>query len=159
MRKLALSVVVALAVLVPAAAQASVILEASLGRGYTVKPTVDNKAGPVNVEIAPGIGLGEILRAELGFVWDLPNNGAGSQLRLRPMLVFSPPIIPLYARLIVGMTDAFHSDRHFEFGGAVGVSASLFGVGLFGEVGYVPQRSNGTLYSILEGRVGGYYAF
>jgi hypothetical protein len=158
MRKLALSVVVALAVLVPAAAQASVVVEASLGRGYQIKPTTSSNL-PTNIMIAPGVGLGDVLKLELGMVWDMPHSGQGNQFRLRPMLVLNPPIIPIYGRLICGVTDVFGDNRGFEFGGAVGVSVSLLGLGIFGEVGYLPERIHSTTLTVVEGRVGAYFVF
>jgi hypothetical protein len=70
------------------------------------------------------------------------------------MLVVSPPIIPLYARLIVGYDNLFNGDRHFEYGGAVGVSVSFTAIGVFAEVGYVPQNTTGGFQHFVEGRVG-----
>ncbi len=159
MRKLVCSLAVVTALAAPAAAQAGFIVEGSVGKGYIVSPSVSDKAGPTNIMIAPGYGLGEMIRAELGFVFDMPQDNNDLNLRLRPMLVIDPPIIPLYGRLIVGMTNVLSGDRHFEFGAALGVGGSIAGIGLFAEAGMVPMIVSGTTNWNLEGRAGAYYAF
>ncbi len=159
MRKLSLVIAVAVALAVPAVARAGFILEASLGRGWQVSPSIDDSAGPWNVMVAPGYGLGEMIRAELGFVIDMPNDGAETNLRLRPMLVIDPPIIPIYGRLIFGVGNLLEGDRSIEFGGALGVGVSLLGVGIFAEGGVIPQRVGGATATIIEARAGGFYAF
>jgi len=83
-----LAVVVALAV--PAVARASIVVEGSVGRAAQVSPW--NSDQPTNIEIAPGIGIGDMIKAELGFVVDW-QNGQRTNLRLRPMLVVSPDTI------------------------------------------------------------------
>ncbi len=155
MRKLVTGTVVAMALcLVPMAAQAGFVLEASLGKGLTLDPV---EATPTNIMIAPGYGLGEVLRLELGFVASLPDVG-DFDLELRPMLVLDPPLFPLYARLILGVTSLLN-DPVIAYGGAVGVGGSLFGLGVFGEIGALPRSVAGTFVWVVEGRVGVYYAF
>jgi hypothetical protein len=147
---------VAVALAIPAAAQAGFVVEGSVGRAVRVSPYESDQ--PTNIEIAPGFGIGNIVKAELGFVLDM-QNGQKTNLRLRPMLVVSPPIIPLYARLIVGYDKLFSSDRHFEYGGAVGVSVSFTVVGVFAEVGYVPQNTDAGFQHFVEGRLGAFLSF
>jgi hypothetical protein len=154
----ALVAMLALAV-APSVAHAGIIVEASLGKGAQVSPSIDKKWGPTNFMLAPGLTLGQMIRAELGFVMDMPNNGIGTNLRLRPMLVVSPPIIPLYGRLIIGVANLLDGRRSFEYGAALGVGASLAGIGLFAEAGVVPQQIGGQSNVILEGRAGGFYIF
>jgi hypothetical protein len=148
--------VVAVALAVPAVAEASFVIEGSVGRAAQVSPWESDQ--PTNIEIAPGIGIGDLVKAELGFVVDW-QNGQRTNLRLRPMLVVSPPVIPLYGRLIVGYDKLFSSDRHFEFGGAVGVSIKLAVLGVFAEVGYVPQNTDAGFQHFVEGRLGAFVSF
>jgi len=147
---------VAVALAIPAAAKASIVVEASVGRAAQVSPW--NSDQPTNLEIAPGIGIGNMIKAELGFVVDW-QNGQKTNLRLRPMLVVSPPVIPLYGRLILGYDKMFSSDRHLEFGGAVGVSFSVSAIGVFAEVGYVPQNTSAGVEHFVEGRLGAFLSF
>ena len=154
----ALAAMIAIAI-APQAARAGIIVEASLGKGAQVSPSIDKKWGPTNFMLAPGLSLGQMLRAELGIVMDLPNNGIGTNLRLRPMLVVSPPIIPLYGRLIIGVANLLDGKKSFEYGAALGVGMSLAGLGIFAEAGVVPQQIGGQSNVILEGRVGGFYIF
>ena len=147
---------IAVALVIPAAAKAGFVLEASLGRAAQVSPW--NSDQPTNIELAPGFSIANIIKAELGFVVDM-QKGAKTNLRLRPMLVINPPIIPLYGRLIVGYDNLFSGDRHFEYGGAVGVSVSFTVVGVFAEVGYVPQHTDAGFQHFVEGRVGAALSF
>jgi hypothetical protein len=76
------------------------------------------------------------------------------------MLVLDPPVFPLYARLILGVTGLLADGGPFiAYGGALGVSASLFGVGIFGEVGALPRSVAEQFIWVVEGRAGVYYAF
>ncbi|MBN1960085.1 MAG: hypothetical protein JW841_04000 [Deltaproteobacteria bacterium] len=143
----------------PAISKAGVIVEASLGRGAQVSPSVDDKWGPVNIMIAPGLSIGQMLRAELGVVMDMPQDNSDTNMRLRPMLVVSPPLLPVYGRLILGVGNLLEGPRSIEYGGALGVGASLAGIGVFAEAGVIPQRVDGESYVILEGRVGAFYIF
>ena len=155
------AVVATIAILasVPAVAHAGIIVEGSIGKGLQVSPSVDKNWGPTNFMIAPGLTIGQMLRAELGVVMDLPNNGIGTNLRLRPMLVVSPPIIPIYGRLIIGMANILKGPRSFEYGAALGVGASFAGIGLFAEAGVIPQLVGSQNTTLLEGRAGAFLIF
>lgn len=159
MHKLSLAIAALAVYVLPSAAQAGWVVEASVGRGMQVEPSVDDDLGPTNLLVAPGYGLGEVLRAEVGFVIDLPEENVGTNLRLRPMLVIDPPILPLYGRLIVGVANLLENERAFEFGGAVGIGGSIGGIGLYAEVGALPQAIAGDFIWIAEGRAGAYLAF
>ncbi len=159
MRKLATTAVVFIALLLPGVAKAGFILESSIGKGLQVSPSVQKDLQPVNLLVAPGYGLGKMIRAELGVVLDLPKESKDLNLRLRPMLVVDPPILPIYGRVILGVANLLDKSRAFEFGGAIGAGGSLGPVGLFGEVGVIPQAASDGFVWLLEGRVGGYYAF
>lgn len=159
MRSAVFAPLLSAALLIPAAAHAGFVLEGSLGKGVTVSPDVDDRAGPTSVLIAPGYGLGEMLRAELGFVFDMADgNSSTTNLRLRPMLVIAPPVLPVYGRLVLGVTNLLEGDRHIEYGGAVGASMSIAGLGIFAEAGVIPQSINDQLFWVLEGRAGAYFA-
>ena len=157
MRKLSWIVAIAL-MAIPMTAEAGFIIEGSVGSGFLVKPDCCNRT-PTNLMLSPGYGFGEMLRAELGIVADLGDiENADPALQLRPMLVFDPPIIPFYGRLIIGLFSPFDSDkREWAYGGALGIGFSLFGLGMFAEAGYIPVGNADT--QLFEGRLGGFYAF
>ena len=56
-------------------------------------------------------------------------------------------------------TQTEFPDATFEFGGAVGLGGSLFGLGVFIEAGLLPQNQSGELVWIAEARAGVYYVF
>lgn len=141
----------------PLTAKAGWIVAGSAGEGYQLRP----RPGIVdtNVMLTAGYGLGEYIRLELGAVADLGLAKNGQfDIKIRPMLVLAPPFVPVHARVIVGMTNILN-DATFEFGGAIGVSGSLFGLGIFLEAGLLPQNQSGELVWIAEARAGVYYAF
>ena len=157
MRKLSFLIVAAGLYLVPAAAHAGFGVEASLGYGLELKPDVQT-AG-YNAMVAVGYGvLGKMLRAELGFVGAKNTTSPTSvtQLELRPMVVFDPPFLPFYLRG-VGAFDHTDAGWHTAWGGFAGVGGSLFGLGIFGEVGALPQFVSGQTFWIGEARLGAYY--
>jgi len=158
MRTLSMTALALALVLTPMAAQAGFVIEGSLGYGMTVKPEV--KTEGQSLMLAPGYALlGEVLRLELGFVFNRSQLQDGDfQLQLRPMLVLDPPILPFYARAIAGFDDPF-GDRQVAFGGALGVGGSLMGLGIFAEAAYLPRFENGERFDLAEARVGGYFAF
>lgn len=159
MRKLPLILLAVITLAGPALAHAGFVVEGSFGKGWQASPEVGRGLGPTNFMVAPGVGIGELLRVEVGFVFDLPQEEVGTNLRIRPMLVLDPPVLPLYGRLIVGFANILEGDRSFEFGGAVGIGGSVGGLGLFGEVGLVPQAVSSEYLWILEGRAGAYISF
>lgn len=164
MRHLSLAGLLAIALLVPGAANAGFIVEASLGKGMQVAPSIDDSLQQTNLLLAVGYGLGTMLRLEAGMVMDLPQSNDGGDrdlnLRVRPMLVIDPPILPVYGRLIAGFANVIgDGPLAYEFGGAIGAGISLFGIGLFAELGLIPQAVDSNFAWLGEGRVGGYYAF
>jgi hypothetical protein len=160
MRKLTLFALLAAVMIAPQAARAGFVLEASLGRGMQVAPEFKPEIGRTNLLLAPGYGLGEVLRAEIGFVFDVPDGtNPDLNLRVRPMLVIDPPVLPLYGRVIVGMANVLDDTRAFEFGGAIGAGAELGGVGIYAELGVLPQASDDDFLWLLEGRAGVYISF
>jgi hypothetical protein len=126
-------------------------VEVSLGKGAEVSP--DQKAQPVNLMVAPGISF-VVLRLQLGLVADLPDvKESKFDLGLRPMLTISPPILPLYARVVFAINNLIN-DTTVAYGGALGLSFGLAGVGIFVEAGVLPRSINDRLSWVLEGRAG-----
>ncbi|HEY0706573.1 MAG TPA: hypothetical protein VGG33_07245 [Polyangia bacterium] len=143
-----------LAISTPVAAHAGAILEGSLGKGAEVTP--DTNAQPLNVMIAPGFSF-LILRLQLGLVADLPDvENSKFDIGLRPMLTLSPPILPLYARLIFAVNNLTEQgrERSIAYGGAVGLSFGLAGIGIFAEAGILPRSVDDQFRWIVEGRAG-----
>lgn len=135
-------------------AHAGFLVEGSVGKGLEVKP--DQKATPTNIMIAPGFSLVSVLRLQLGFVGDLPDVKASkTDFGLRPMLTISPPLFPLYGRVIFAFDNLFHdSTRAFAYGAALGLSFGVGPIGIFAEAGLLPRRLDGQTLWNLEGRLG-----
>ncbi|MBI5509325.1 MAG: hypothetical protein HY903_11285 [Deltaproteobacteria bacterium] len=144
---------------VPTTANAGFIVEGTAGSGAQVKPTPVARI-PTNIMIAPGYGFGTLMRAELGLVSSLPDvKNKEFDLEVRPMLVFSPPFIPLYLRAVFAVTNLLH-ERVIAYGGAIGIDGEVFDTfGLMGEVGVLPRSVDKTMTYIIEGRAGVYLAF
>ena len=154
MRKLVLAFLFLSVTVLPASARAGAILEASLGKGATVKP--ETQAQPINLMVAPGISLASIVKLQLGLAADLPDvENSKFDIGVRPMLTLSPPVLPLYARLILAVNNLTNSDlRTVAYGGAVGLSISLSGIGVFAEAGLLPRSKNEQIQWVVEGRAG-----
>jgi hypothetical protein len=152
MRKLLVASALALSLAAPASARA-MGLELSLGKGTAVSPDV--KAQPLNLMAAPGISF-VVVRLQLGLVADLPDvSNSKFDIGLRPMLTISPPILPLYGRLIFAFNNLINSDRRtIAYGGALGLSFGLAGVGVFAEAGVLPRTKNSVTSWVVEGRLG-----
>jgi hypothetical protein len=153
MRKLLSALLLMVAVSVPSAASAGWGVDGSLGKGAQVKP--DAKASPTNIMIAPGYGV-MLLRLQLGLVANLGDvEDDKFNLGFRPMLTISPPVLPLYARLILAVDNPTDSDlRTVSYGGAVGLSVGLAGIAVFVEAGILPRNKNDEFRWVVEGRLG-----
>ena len=154
--------IVAAVVTPPREAHATFDLEFSIGAGGQVSPNRAYEA--TNLMVTPGIGILEnILRFELGVLGSfaaVANRDPHSfDLELRPMVVISPPIIPLYLRIIFAGVDLFSPKRTVAYGAALGVGISAFGLGIFGELGVLPRVFESQFQWLLEGRVGVSLAF
>ena len=170
MKKLTLALFVAFFIIVPSKADAGFILEGSGGLAFQLNQRDMSTQAWRNIMITPGFTfLGEMLRAELGFVLnqtvtsieDAQNtenvNDSDINFQLRPMLVFDPPLIPIYGRLIFGLTDIGGSPEP-TVGAAVGFGMSLMDIGVFGELAALPTAMDSGIY-LMEARAGGYFAF
>lgn len=157
MRKLSWALVAATFIAVPLTARAGGIVSVSLGTGAVVSPGCCGTRTPTNIMVAPGYGLGEMIRAELGVVGVLDDvEGGEYNLSIRPMLVLDPPIIPIYVRAIFAVNNLLEGDTSYTYGGAIGVGLSLLGLGIFAEAGILPNTDDITVFEV---RAGAYYAF
>jgi hypothetical protein len=153
MRKLLLGSLFLVCLAAPLSAQAGFGVEGSIGKGLTVSPEVN--AEPTNLMVAPGISI-LWLRLQAGLVADLPDvKGRDFDIGVRPMLTLSPPILPLYGRLIFAFNNLLDEElRTVAYGAAVGLSFGLAGVGVFAEAGMLPRSLNDEMVWVLEGRAG-----
>lgn len=138
-------------------AHATFNLEFSVGAGGQVSPLRQYEA--TNLMVTPGLGILEnILRFELGVVGSFAaithRDPHSFDLELRPMVVVSPPVIPLYLRVIFAGVDLFSPKRTIAYGGALGVGISAFGLGIFAELGVLPRVFESQFQWLLEGRAG-----
>jgi hypothetical protein len=141
------------------AARAGWIIEGSVGKGAKVSPT-PRQATQTNIMIAPGVTFLSLLRLELGLLNELPDTkNSKFNLELRPMLVVAPPILPLYGRLVLGITNLIDGPTTVAWGAAGGVKIGIGPVGVFAEAGFLPRSRNNTLNWVIEGRLGGYIGF
>lgn len=139
MRRLALAALAALSLATPAAARAGGVFELSAGSGARIDPSPVERI-PTNVMLAGGYSFAGIVKLELGVLGNLADvKHSEFDLQLRPMLVLSPPVIPLYARAIGTYSGLVNGPKKFQVGGALGVSFGLFGVGAFLEAGALPS--------------------
>ncbi len=186
MRKFLVAATLTAMILLPTAARAGFLLEASLGKGLQASPKpVDgvSRWETTNVMIAPGyapsLPVLSMFRLQLGIVADFGDKtGAKSNLELRPMISLVPPVLPIYGRVIFGVNNLFDRDagkREILWGGAVGLRIGLPGIafvpalGIFAEVGALPRKrdvvntstftTDSKLAWILEGRAGAYINF
>lgn len=165
MKRLVLSAA-ALAILAgPLSARAGVVLELSAGSGFRWDPSPTERT-PTNLMIAPGYSLGGMLKLELGVLANLADvKGSKFDVDLRPMVVIAPPLFPLYLRGIFAVTNLANGPQKIQYGGALGVSFGLFGVGGFVEAGIVPRvvevstpaGKTDQTHRLAEGRVGVYW--
>ena len=185
MRKFLVAVTLSTMILIPAAARAGFLVEASLGKGYQAAPTPRGWE-QLNLEIAPGyapsLPVLSMFQLQLGIVTDFADKaGSSTNMELRPMLSLVPPILPIYGRIIFEISNILGRSgekREVAYGAAVGarIGTPSIGIvpamGVFAEVGALPRSRNfttadsaGTITSdsktawVLEGRVGAYLDF
>src|SRR5512134_1712435 len=105
MRKFLIAATFSALFLAPAAARAGFILEGSLGKGYQVSPT-PRQWEQLNLNIAPGFSILSMFRLQLGIVTDFADtSGSKTTIELRPTLSLVPPILPIYGRVMVIISD------------------------------------------------------
>jgi hypothetical protein len=140
-------------------ARAGIIVEGSVGKGAKLGPS-PVAAEQSNFMLAPGITFADLLRVELGFVWDLPDLHASKHnFELRPMLVVAPPLLPIYGRAIFAFTNLASGHKDVAWGAAGGIKLGVGPIGVFAEVGLLPRSRAGTINWVVEGRLGAYVGF
>jgi hypothetical protein len=166
-------------ILVPAAARAGFSLEGSVGKGY--QATSPRAFTQSNLMLAPGyapsLPVLSMFTLQLGIAIDFADKSdAKTDLQLRPMLLFVPPILPIYGRLILAANNLLErgNQSFLAYGGAVGVRIGIPSIafvpafGIFAEVGALPRshdygtESGGTtskLFWVVESRLGAYLGF
>lgn len=189
MRKFVVAAMLSALTLLPAAARAGFLLEASAGEGLQTSPKPSpgvSRWEQTNLEIAPGyspsLPVLSMFHLQLGLVVDFGDKAnTKSNLELRPMLAVVPPFFPLYGRVIFGVSNLFDRDgskREIVYGGALGLRIGLPGIGfvpalgVFAEAGLIPRKrdfvnvaADGTATTdskfawVVEGRVGAYIDF
>ena len=141
--------------LAPQQAEAKFVLETSVGKGFSIKPDV--AATPSTIMVAPGWGLGSMLRLHVGFLTAFGDaEDARLDFQIRPMLVIDPPVLPIYGRFIMAFIN-LREHQEFAYGGAIGVGGSLGPIGLFGEFGIIPVGEAAII--LAEARAGVYFSF
>jgi len=176
MRKFLVAVTLSTMFLLPAAARAGFLVEASLGKGYQAAPTPRGWE-QLNLEIAPGyapsLPVLSMFQLQLGIVTDFADKaGSSTNMELRPMLSLVPPILPIYGRIIFEISNILGRSgekREVAYGAAVGarIGTPSIGIvpamGVFAEVGALPRsRDFGTESKtvwVFEGRAGAYLDF
>lgn len=129
----------------------------SAGYGYEFHPLHGTQA--TNLMVTGGLGfIRDYVRVELGVLGAygaLRTHGPHNvKLELRPMLRVTPPLVPLYARVIFAGLSPFDRTRTIGYGGAVGLNIQLARLGLFAEVGTLPRRVDKRTHWIAEARAG-----
>lgn len=140
---------------VPAVVRADLSLAASVGSGWELDP--DSGRIATNLMLAPGFDVADdIVRFEGGLLADLPDvEDADFDVQLRPMVVLYLPPLPLYGRVVAGLTQVIQGPVAVAFGAAVGLRAAMGpGVAAFVEAGYIPRASGDDFENVLEGRIG-----
>ena len=168
-------------ILVPSAARAGFILEASYGKGYQVSPT-PRFWEQSNLELSPGyapsLPVLSMLKFQLGIVMDIADGSAGNKtnLQIRPMVSLVPPVLPVYGRVIFVVNNLLDrgGKREIAYGAALGARIGipsitvLPGMGVFAEVGALPRSrefvntdltTSSKLAWVVEGRAGAYLYF
>lgn len=163
MRKLAPTFLALALAAAPLSARAGWFVEGSLGQGWEYKP--DHVRQPLNVMVTPGYQILDVLSLECGAVASLANvKNSKFDVQLRPMAELSIPLIPVYAKAILGITGLANTPVKVQYGGALGGRFGLGGVGVFLEAGLLPTNvelkdpttgaTSNKLIWIAEGRLG-----
>ena len=159
MAKLVPALVASALLLAPLSARAGLVFEGSAGSGFTLSPHAGDRI-PTNLMLAGGYSF-PVVRLELGVVGNLADvSHSKFDLDLRPMLMVKPPLFPLYARVIAGVSGLLEGPSSFTYGGALGVRLGL-GVGAFVEAGALAKRMKVNAKDkdvwFAEGRLGLYW--
>jgi hypothetical protein len=138
----------------PTAAQAGLGVDLSIGKGVQTSPS--SHAEQLNLMVAPGLTLMNVLRLQLGIANELPDTqNSRYNLELRPMISLVDPTFPLYGRIVFGITNLIHGDSTVAFGAVGGLKMRVGqSINLFFELGVLPRSRHDTLSWVFEGRLG-----
>jgi hypothetical protein len=146
MRRITLGLLTLALLASPAAARAGFLFEGSVGSGLRAGVGSTERI-PTNVMATVGYGFAGMLKLEVGAVANLgdvksSSVASSSQIDwdLRPMVVISPPLVPIYLRGIAGVSSLKVKPTKFTYGAALGAGFGLFGVGAFIEAGAMQRR-------------------
>ncbi len=146
--------------LLPLTARADLLFEGSVGSGFTLSPHAGDRI-PTNLMLTGGYSLG-IVKLELGVLGNLGDvDGSKFDLDLRPMIVVKPPLLPVYARGILGVSGLVEGPSGVTYGAAVGTRIGALGLGAFVEAGALARRmkidDKDKDAWFAEGRIGFYW--
>jgi hypothetical protein len=175
MRKFLVAAIFTTMILLPAGARAGFLVDVSLGKGGQVSPT-PREWEQLNLQIAPGyapsLPVLSMFRLQLGIVTDFADkSGTKTNMELRPMLSFVPPILPIYGRVILLVNNILDrgGKREIAYGAAAGVRIGtpsigfIPSLGIFAEVGALGRNRDfgdgSKLAWVVEGRLGAYLEF
>ncbi|HTP52783.1 MAG TPA: hypothetical protein VMK42_18995 [Anaeromyxobacteraceae bacterium] len=147
----------------PVAARAGVadiFFDASVGVPWRTSPDVSRM--PTNIMLTPGVLLINWVSAEFGVVAGVAQFGQPARVAIRPMVGLYPPVLPLYAKLVVDIDNlnlAGGLPVITTVGGALGLQFHAGPIRLFLEGDYLPEKVSGQNLNIVEARAGLGYKF
>lgn len=132
-------------------------LSGSMGYGYEFHPRHGTQA--TNLMLTGGLGfIRDYVRLELGVVGAygavLAHDREHINLEFRPMVRVTPPLVPLYGRVLFAGLHPFDRTRAVGFGWALGAYIPISRLAPFAEVGFLPRIVSGQVHWIVEGRAG-----
>lgn len=130
--------------------------EVSLGSGLSYGDNVDN-VDRISTNLMGTIGYGlanGIVEPQLGVLTDFGDiSGEDFDFQLRPQLKLNPPVIPIYARLILSVVNLIgDGDTEIYYGGSLGLELPLPLVSPFLEAAILPTSVDGV--TVFELRAG-----
>ena len=132
-------------------------LSGSVGYGHEVHPLHGPQA--TNVMLTGGLGfIRDYIRLELGALGAYgalrTHDRERFNLEFRPMVRLTPPLVPLYGRVIFAGLNPFDASRAVGFGWALGGYLPFGRLAPFAEVGALPRILGGQFHWIVEARLG-----
>jgi hypothetical protein len=132
-------------------------LSGSVGYGHEIHPLHGPQA--TNVMLTGGLGfIRDYIRLELGVLGAYgalrTHDRERVNLEFRPMIRLTPPLVPLYGRMIFAGINPFDASRTVAYGWALGGYVPLGRLAPFAELGALPRAVQGQFHWVLEGRVG-----
>jgi len=139
MAKLFSALVASALLLAPLSARAGLLFEGSVGSGLTLSPHAGDRI-PTNLMLTGGYSF-PMVKLELGVLGNLADvDDSKFDVDLRPMIVVKPPLFPVYARGILGVSGLVEGPSSLSYGAALGVRIGALGLGAFIEAGALAKR-------------------